>query len=71
MNYYDGVHLKLLPVCECGEILRNADACEVISNTESGYKYSTVKINPACCPFCGETIRGFKIDNKYLRMFGE
>lgn len=69
-NYYDGVTLQLLPVCECGEILRDAYACESIDIIESGYKYRKVHINPVCCPFCGQTIRGFQIDNKYLDMFG-
>lgn len=70
MKCYDGVYLQLLPVCECGEILRDAYACETIGNTKSGYKYGTVQINPVCCPFCGQTVRGFKVDNKYLNMFG-
>lgn len=70
MKCYDGVYLQLLPVCECGEILRDAYACERIGNLEGGYKFSAVEINPVCCPFCGQTIRGFKIDNKYLDMFG-
>ena len=69
MGYYDGVQLQLLPVCECGEVLRDAYACEHINKSESGYKYSKVEINPACCPFCGQTIRGFQIRNEYLRMF--
>lgn len=71
MGHYDGVYLNLLPVCECGEILRDAYACESIGNSESGYRFSSVEINPACCPFCGQTIRGFTVRNEYLRMFGE
>lgn len=70
MTYYDGVYLKLLPVCECGEILRDAYGCEKINTIEGGYKFSTVDISPVCCPFCGQTVRGFKVDNKYLNMFG-
>lgn len=69
MRYYDGVHLQLLPVCECGEVLRDAYTCEHVDTHESGYKFSRVKINPVCCPFCGQTIRGFEIRNEYLNMF--
>ena len=69
MRHYDGVHLNLLPVCECGEILRDACACEIIGKSESGYKYSKVAIDPVCCPFCGQTIREFTIDSQYLKMF--
>lgn len=69
MGHYDGVQLQLLPVCECGEVLRDAYGCKSISKSESGYFHSTVQIDPACCPFCGQTIRGFEIRNEYLRMF--
>lgn len=69
MNYYDGVYLQMLPVCECGEILRDAYACECINDREDGIKYASIKINPACCPFCGQTIRGFQIQHEYLDMF--
>ena len=68
-NYNDGVYLNLLPVCECGEILRDAYVCESIGKSESGYRFSKVNIDPACCPFCGQTIRGFQIKNEYLNMF--
>ena len=71
MRCYDGVYLNLLPVCECGEILRDAYTCESIGQVESGYKISSVEINPVCCPFCGQTVRGFMVRNEYLRMFGE
>ena len=70
MNYYDGVYLNLLPVCECGEILRDAYACECVGDVESGIKYMFVHIDPVCCPFCGQTIRGFNIKHEYLNMFG-
>lgn len=73
-NYNDGVYLNLLPVCECGEILRDAYACEVIetlANKKVNIQFlnKKVDINPACCPFCGQTIRGFQIKNEYLNMF--
>ena len=70
MNFYDGVYLAMLPVCECGEILRDAYTCERLNERKDGTKYVSVKINPACCPFCGHTIMWFNIKYEYLNMFG-
>ena len=69
MRYCGEVYLNLLPVCECGEILRDAYLCECIDKIKDGYNYKTIDIKPACCPFCGQTIGGFKIMNEYLDMF--
>ena len=69
-HYDDGIYLTLLPVCECGEVVRDAYACESISNAESGYKYRKLYISPICCPSCGRIINGFHIDERYLDMFG-
>lgn len=66
---YNGIYLNLLPVCQCGEILRDAYMCKQVGEVSKGMSFQTVEINPACCPFCGETIKGFQIADTYWEMF--
>ena len=66
---YRDVYLNLLPVCECGEILRDAYRCRVVGDVAHKRGHVSVEINSVCCPFCGETINGFKVRQEYLNMF--
>ena len=66
--YYNGIMLKMLPVCECGEIIRDIYAVESFDRHD-GYRTKEVHFMPVCCPFCGTEIKGISIDNKYFDFF--
>lgn len=73
-NYYDGIYLNVLPVCECGEVIRDLSWQNVIDRqmNKEGLVINTgsrIEFNPVCCPFCGQTIRGLQVSNEFFEMF--
>lgn len=73
-NYYDGVYLNVLPVCECGEVIRDLTWQKVtdIYTDEKGLIVDRgfhIEFDPVCCPFCGQTIRGLHVSNEFFKMF--
>lgn len=66
---YNEITLKMLPVCECGEIIRDIYAVEQFWKDDGGYRHKKVGFSPVCCPFCGNTIEGISIENKYFDLF--
>lgn len=59
--------VKLLPVCECGHIIRNLE----INQTESwcGFEYN-VPFTPSVCPNCHQIIESMTIDGQFIKTFG-
>lgn len=61
-----GTTIKLLPVCECGYVLRDLE----LNHTEAlcGWKYS-VPFTPSSCPNCHKFIESMTIDMHLLKQF--
>jgi hypothetical protein len=75
-NYHDGVYLSVLPVCECGEVIRDLSWQQVIERCKDAKgitvaKHYHIEFDPVCCPFCGQTIRGLQVSNEFFNMFKE
>ena len=62
-----GTTLKLLPVCECGYVIRDLelDSIEVLC----GWKY-IVPFKPSRCPNCNQFIDSMIVDMNMLKAFG-
>ena len=68
MNYIDSytTTVRMLPVCECGQVISDLVLDMYIDVAESGYKYSNFTFTPGRCPNCGKYIEfsaqpGFRI----------
>lgn len=73
-NYHDGVYLSVLPVCECGEVIRDLSWQTVVDRQTNKDKLAVntdfhIEFDPVCCPFCGQTIKGLQVSNEFFNMF--
>lgn len=71
----DGVYLNVLPVCECGEVIRDLTWNQVVDRHYcTGFLVDEkvyTEFDPVCCPFCGQTIKGLQVINDFFKMFKE
>lgn len=63
--------VRMLPVCECGQIIDDLMLEVYIDEIEfePGYKYSKYSFHPAKCPNCRKYIDCLQVDGKYTDMF--
>ena len=59
--------LSMLPVCECGHVIRDVKAN--IHTKRDGWHHLDCTISPTHCPNCGAHIDCLQIDGKYVEMF--
>lgn len=61
--------LRMLPVCECGQLIPDFNIEVSLEKIESRYDYPNFIFHPDRCPSCGKYINGLQVDSKYAELF--
>ena len=61
--------LKMLPVCECGQVIPDLEYGDEVDVLSNGYKHLKPMFQPMVCPNCKRHIESLIIDGKYVHMF--
>lgn len=73
MNFIESnfTTLRMLPVCECGQVISDWVMSIDIDETSNGLKFVTPSFSPSCCPNCGKTIEYLRVDGQFKSLFAK